>query len=463
MDTMAAGPRDAVQKFWDSYIEILLNQGVKQESLRWYVKRVEQYIAHFSDERLVRHTPDHITRYFTDIGRNSRLKDWQFRQVVDAIRILFCEFLCAEWRSEIDWNYWLEASSHLSPKHPTLARESPPPAEGSGKAHQGRHGEVQERFREPLQRLVAEIRRRAYSIRTEQSYLAWVTRFLGFQPHDALEGITSQDIKAFLEHLVIQDNVAASTQNVALNALVFFFDEVLDHPVGDLGEYRRAKRPKRLPSVLSRQEVHTLLSRLEGVQYLMAALLYGSGLRLMECIRLRVQDIDFSYHQILIRNGKGAKDRVVTLPHKLEPLLRAHLDQVRQLHEQDLTQGFGEVFMPDALGRKFPQGARDWVWQYVFPSGRLSLDPRSSKQRRHHVDESSLQKAVKRASREAGISKRVSCHTLRHSFATHLLEDGYDIRTVQELLGHADVSTTMIYTHVLNRGGRGVLSPLDRG
>ena len=461
MDTMPSRPQDAVSKFWHNYIETLVNHGVKPASARWYVKRVEQYIACYPDERLIRHTPRHIVDFFTELGRNSRLKDWQFRQTVDAIRILFCEFLRVDWCSGVDWHYWLEASKKLSSHHATLAREVSSEDNSYKKHLSFPTQEVRERFRNHLERLITEIRLRAYSIRTEQTYETWVTRFLAFQPHDSLEAVSGKDVRAFLEHLVLKGNVAASTQNVALNAVNFFFNEVLKQPIGELGEYSRAKRPKRLPAVLSRQEVKVLLGGLDGVQYLMAALLYGSGMRLMECVRLRVQDIDFSYHQILIRNGKGNKDRVVPLPHKLEGLLRSQLEEVRQYHETDLAAGFGEVFMPDALGRKFPKGARDWAWQYVFPSGRLSLDPRSNRQRRHHVDESTLQKAVKRAAREAGISKRVSCHTLRHSFATHLLEDGYDIRTVQELLGHADVSTTMIYTHVLNRGGKGVRSPLD--
>jgi len=461
MERVHSGQQDAVSRFWEGYIENLVNQGVKDTMRRWYVKRIEQYIAFYPDERLSKHTPEHVTKFFKELGRNSRLQDWQIQQTVDAIRILFCDFLKLHLCNNVDWQYWSDASTQLSPRHPTLAREVvTKPESHKPNLHIPTQG-VRERFAVPLRQLITEIRLRAYSIRTEQTYETWVVRFLAFSGKDTLDAIGAADVKAFLEYLVIEGNVAASTQNVALNAVNFFFNEVLKQPIGELGEFARAKRPKRLPCVLSRQEIKELLACLDGVQYLMAALLYGAGMRLMECVRLRVQDIDFSYHQILIRNGKGAKDRVVPLPLKVEPILREHIDGVRQLHQEDLSAGFGEVFMPDALGRKFPKGARDWVWQYVFPSGRLSVDPRSKKQRRHHIDETTMQKAVKRAAKAAGISKRVSCHTLRHSFATHLLEDGYDIRTVQELLGHADVSTTMIYTHVLNRGGKGVRSPLD--
>jgi integron integrase len=242
---------------------------------------------------------------------------------------------------------------------------------------------------------------------------------------------------------------------------MFLYRQVLGQPLEELGEFARAKRPKRLPVVLERAEVHALLERLEGTRHLMAALLYGTGMRLMECVRLRVQDVDFHYHQILVRDGKGQKDRVVPLPNRLEQPLREQLRKARALHRKDLEQGYGEVFLPDALARKWPKAPRQWIWQYVFPSGRLSVDPRSGKTRRHHLHENGLQKAVKRAAQDAGLTKKANCHSLRHSFATHLLESGYDIRTVQELLGHVDVSTTMIYTHVLNRGGQGVLSPFD--
>jgi len=231
--------------------------------------------------------------------------------------------------------------------------------------------------------------------------------------------------------------------------------------LGDLDGLVRAKRPRRLPVVLSRGEVGRLIEQLQGIRYLMAALLYGTGMRLMECVRLRVQDVDFEYHQLVVRDGKGQKDRVVPLPKRLEQPLREQLERSRILHREDLGKGLGEVFLPDALARKWPNAAREWRWQYVFPSARLSVDPRGGKTRRYHLHENGLQKAVKAAAQQAGITKRVSCHCLRHSFATHLLESGYDIRTVQELLGHADVSTTMIYTHVLNRGGQGVVSPLD--
>ena len=241
----------------------------------------------------------------------------------------------------------------------------------------------------------------------------------------------------------------------------FFYSQALEQPLGVLGSFIRAKRPQRLPVVLTRGEVLRLLDQLEGTYRLMASLLYGTGMRLMECLRLRVKDVDFAYRQIVVRDGKGQKDRVTPLPDKLIEPLRAHLEQVKVLHEADLSQGNGEVFLPSALARKYPNAAREWGWQYVFPSGRLSVDPRSGAIRRHHLHENGLQKAVKQAATVARLTKPANCHALRHSFATHLLETGYDIRTVQELLGHSDVSTTMIYTHVLNRGGKGVVSPLD--
>ena len=270
------------------------------------------------------------------------------------------------------------------------------------------------------------------------------------------------EVIAFLTHLAVRRGVAASTQNQALSAILFLYRDVLELDPGWIEGFERPKRPARLPVVLTPAETHAVLAQLEGTKWLMASLLYGAGLRLMECLRLRVKDVDFGYGQIVVRDGKGAKDRVTMLPAAVIEPLKAHLAKVRTLHQRDLEAGYGEVYLPYALERKYPRAAREWAWQYAFPSRKLSADPRSGAIRRHHLDEDVLQRAVKEAARNADVRKPVSCHCFRHGFATHLLENGYDIRTVQELLGHADVSTTMIYTHVMNKGGRGVVSPLDR-
>jgi integron integrase len=310
--------------------------------------------------------------------------------------------------------------------------------------------------------LRAIIRCKHYSIRTEDSYVDWVKRFLAFHAGLPPERLAEPEISSFLTFLAVREKVAASTQNQALNALVFFFRYVLHKNLDAPFQLVRAKRPIRLPTVLSKSEVATVLQHLSGTPRLMTQLLYGSGLRLMEVLRLRVKDIDFHLHQILVRDGKGSKDRITMLPNQLIDPLQSQLEIVRQIHEADLERGFGCVYLPYALERKCPAAAREWKWQYVFPSDRLSSDPRTGKMRRHHVDESGLQKAIHAAALSAEIRKPVGCHTFRHSFATHLLEAGYDIRTVQELLGHKDVQTTMIYTHVLGRGGLAVRSPLDQ-
>jgi integron integrase len=269
------------------------------------------------------------------------------------------------------------------------------------------------------------------------------------------------EVEAFLNYLVLQRKVSASTQAQALNAIVFLYKQVLDLDIGEFENLRTSNKPKRLPVVLSIAEVGQILSLLDGRNHLMAGLLYGAGLRLMECMRLRIQDVDFDYGQIHVRSGKGQKDRVTPLPKSLVDDLHKQMEQVRTIHHLDMDAGFGEVWLPPALARKYPNAGREWGWQYLFPASKRSIDPGSGKERRHHLDEKVLQRAVKQAVRQSRISKRASCHTFRHSFATHLLERGYDIRTVQELLGHSDVSTTMIYTHVLNQGGKGVQSPLD--
>jgi len=306
------------------------------------------------------------------------------------------------------------------------------------------------------------IRVKHYSIRTETQYLQWIRRFILFHGKRHPREMGGPEVEAFLSHLATAGNVSASTQSQALSALLFLYREVLGVDLPWMDNVVRAKKPKRLPSVLSRSEVGQVLDRMEGTYGLMARLLYGSGMRLMECCRLRVKDVDFARREILVREGKGNKDRVTMLPEALVQPLKDHLAWRRRLYEDDVAQGMAEVFLPDALARKYPNAGTEWAWQYVFPAGSYSTDPRSGHVRRHHIDEKLLQRAMKRALAKSGIAKLATPHTLRHSFATHLLESGYDIRTVQELLGHSDVSTTMIYTHVLNKGGRGVVSPLDR-
>jgi integron integrase len=305
------------------------------------------------------------------------------------------------------------------------------------------------------------IRTLHYSIRTEQSYTGWIKRFILYNNKKHPAEMGKLEIEAFLTHLAVKRKVSAGTQNQALNAILFLYRQVLNIELPWLEDVVRAKKPTRLPVVLTVTEVNSVLSSLEGVRGLVAQLLYGTGMRLMECIRLRIKDIDFERKEIFVRNGKGGKDRVTVLPDKIANQLREHLERVKVLHEGDLKNGRGCVYLPFALERKYPSACREWCWQYVFPSANISKDPRTGRESRYHIYSQSIQRAIKQALRDADITKPASTHTLRHSFATHLLENGYDIRTVQELLGHKDVSTTMIYTHVLNKGGRGVKSPLD--
>jgi integron integrase len=305
------------------------------------------------------------------------------------------------------------------------------------------------------------LRVKHYSIRTETQYLQWIKRFILFHDKRHPREMGAVEVEAFLTHLAVAGRVAAATQNQALSALLFLYREVLNVDLPWLDKVVRAKQPQRLPVVLTRQEVTAILDRMTGVHGLMARLLYGTGMRLMECVRLRVKDVDFERAEIVVRDGKGAKDRITMLPQAMIGPLQDHLRWRRQLFEDDKAKGRAAVYLPDALGKKYPTAAVDWPWQYIFPSGSYSIDPRSGEERRHHIDEKLLQRAVKKAVQASGVAKLATPHTFRHSFATHLLQSGYDIRTVQELLGHADVATTMIYTHVLNKGGRGVTSPLD--
>jgi len=312
-----------------------------------------------------------------------------------------------------------------------------------------------------LDQVREKIRLKHYSIRTEEAYVGWAKRYILYHNKRHPQEMGAPEIEMFLAHLAVSRNVAPSTQNQALSALLFLYRNVLEIELPEPINVLWAKKPKRLPVVLTKHEAQDVLASLSGQYLLIGQLLYGCGLRLMECLRLRVKDVDFAQMQIVVRDGKGGKDRVTMLPDSVKLALQNHLRGVEQTHNRDLEQGFGAVYLPHALERKYPHANRAWIWQYVFPAARRSTDPRSGAIRRHHLHENSVQKAVKKAAAAAGIQKRVSPHVFRHSFATHLLESGYDIRTVQELLGHADVKTTMIYTHVLNRGGLAVRSPLD--
>lgn len=305
------------------------------------------------------------------------------------------------------------------------------------------------------------IRVRHYSIRTEEAYIQWIKRYIFFHNKKHPRDMGEAELSAFLTHLAVDKHVAASTQNQALSALLFLYKEVLGIQLDWLEDVVRAKRPQRLPVVLTTKEVQQIIDHIQGTNGLIARLMYGTGMRLMEAIRLRIKDIDFEYKQITIRDGKGGKDRKTVLPERLTDKLVEQINRAEQLHKTDLAEGYGRVYLPFALARKYPNANREFGWQYVFPSLKRSRDPRSREIRRHHLDEKNIQRAIKNASRKTNINKPVSSHTLRHSFATHLLESGYDIRTIQELLGHKDVKTTMIYTHVLNKGGRGVKSPID--
>ena len=305
------------------------------------------------------------------------------------------------------------------------------------------------------------IRYKHYSIRTEESYVHWIKRYIFFHKKRHPQEMGCEEVSQFLTYLAVELNVASSTQNQAFSAILFLYRYVLKKELGLLRNVTRAKKPAKLPVVFTQDEIKNIVVQLDGINWLMANLLYGAGLRLRECLQLRVKDVDFGYKQIVVRDGKGHKDRVTMLPvYIIDPLLK-HLQKIKVMHSRDLNNGFGDVYLPFALERKYKNANREWGWQYVFPSNKRSVDPRSKKVRRHHISESVIHRALKKALRDAGITKSGSSHAMRHSFATHLLESGYDIRTVQELLGHKDVSTTMIYTHVMNRGGKGVLSPGD--
>lgn len=455
---------DATSRFFDNYLLCLKKTSIPEKQRRWYVKRVEDFIKAQNGHKIKSISVDAITQYFEAIGRQNHLAGWQFGQCVDAIRILYCDLLMSPICGEMNWRYWKDSARQLDLDHPTTARQLTPEEMSFIKARRdgGSLNQVRAKHHDLLVRFTSEIRRRGYAYRTEQSYEQWICRFIvfcgGSDPNKAGE----LEIKSFLNYLAVQRHVSASTQNQALNALVFLYKQVLGRDLSEFDTFVRAKRSRNLPVVLSRNEVNVLLLQMTGIQRLIASLLYGTGMRLLEGLRLRVQDIDFDYQRIHVHQAKGKKDRYVPLPNLLVDDIRQQITEVERLHAQDLDAGYGEVILPYALARKYPGAGKELRWQFLFPSVRLAVDPYGGAIRRHHLHESSLQKAVKRAASACHLQKKTGCHSLRHSFATHLLEANYDIRTVQELLGHANVSTTMIYTHVLNRPGVGVFSPLDQ-
>ena len=452
-------------RFWDRYIKYLTQAHIKAEHQPWYVRHIERFIATSKGVKLADHDAQSVAAYLEDLGRSKFLKSWQFTQHIRALEILYKDFLAIAWAKSFSWQYWKDAARALDAAHPTIAREANPVELPTSKNDTlvvkitdsaGNDSRV-------INALRVAIRAENYSIRTERTYIEWVQRFLKYSQGKSLLELNEVHVKEYLTYLAVKRNVAISTQQIALSAIVFLFRHVKQIPLGDFSDFIKSKRPRRLPVVLTQEEMKQLLHTIDDPTFnLMAGLLYGAGMRLMECIRLRVLDVDFGYRQIQVRDGKGGKDRVVPMPGYLREVLRRRIEETQHIHTLDLKDGYGEVFLPEALARKYPNAPREFRWQYVFPSTRLSADPRSGKIRRHHIHESALQKNIKNAANTLQLQKKISCHTLRHSFATHLLEAGYDIRTVQELLGHADVSTTMIYTHVLNTPGISVRSPIDQ-
>ena len=442
---------NTVKGFWEDYKKAAIESGVKITTAQWYATWAQRFAKSIKGRPLQSCSQEDVEAFLCELSGKKNIYEWQIKQAVKALMFLYRDFLNID--PGIDFDRIIRSKSGL--------KEKEVPRQIIFRDSVQYKKEIEKRYKDLFTQFRSELRVRHYSLRTERSYYIWIRRFLTFHDKKSIDEIGEQEIKEYLDYLAQIRKVAASTQNQALNAIIFLYNKVMNVDPGEFDDFIRAKRPRHLPEVLTRAEVDRLFNQLKGVNFLMAGLLYGAGLRLMECLRLRVKDIDFETHRIIVRDGKGQKDRVTILPEKYEPQLKKQLEYAKTLHKRDLASGTVGVSLWTAFERKSPQASKEWIWQYVFPSANLSMDPRTNKIKRHHLHPSNLQKAVKIAARKAELSKRVSCHTLRHSFATHLLEEGYDIRTVQELLGHADVSTTMIYTHVLNRPGLSVTSPAD--
>jgi len=455
---------------WDDFYSILLKNNIPQNQHHYYVKWIEQLLLFYqsldstknnlNQKSILSIKAQNVNNFLQEIDRTTELTPWQFRQLLHALKLFLISLNHLSWAKQFDWDYWQAAAQKLPDNHATVVRDY---SDLSGNTSQLLN--LAEKPSNPshnllLEKLVFCLRSGNYAIRTEQTYSDWVKRFLFFHNNINAADLNDDHATAYLNYLAVNRRVASNTQSVALNALVFLFKKVLDKPL-DVKGFKLANRSRKLPVVLTMDEIRDLLRQMQGLYGLLAGLQYGTGMRLMEVLRLRVQDIDVGYHQIVIRNAKGNKDRLVPLPQCYQDQLLAQIEFVSTQHKLDLQNNHGEVYLPDALNRKFPNASKELRWQYLFPASRISSDPRSGAVRRHHIHETSLQKKIKQAANDAKLIKRVSSHTLRHSFATHLLENGYDIRTVQELLGHSDVSTTMIYTHVLNKPGVTVRSPAD--
>ncbi|MDD5262252.1 MAG: integron integrase [Methylacidiphilales bacterium] len=441
--------------FWLKLGQTLEPHFKDAEELKWAEVWISKYGHFLHPKPFVEAGTEDVQRFLAVLSGQGT-ESWKIQQADLALKHLYQDYYQADWARLWD---------HPLPEPDAAVSRTRKPLDASAVkqrfSERTDEGELSSRLKPFLDEVRIAVRRLHYSYRTEQTYVDWIRRFLIFAQPRTRGQVEAAQVASYLEYLAVVRNVSANTQNQSLNALVFLFREVLRREMGDLGEVPRAAARRRLPVVLSRNDVRKLLALMEDPWKLMAELLYGSGLRLMECVRLRVQDLDFEKLIVTVRGGKGDKDRVTPLPALLAPRLREHLGKVRELYQESAALGHEDVYLPEALAHKWPNAGKEWIWQYVFPAAKPSLDPRSGKIRRHHVLENTLQASVKQAAAKAGLEKRVSPHTLRHSFATHLLESGADIRTVQELLGHADVSTTMIYTHVLNRPGIAVVSPLD--
>ena len=439
-----------VQTLPDFQQYLFLKKLVPEKNITYYAYWANQYLA-FSKSLNNVGSDDTIRLFIESLHNRPNINEWQIQQARRAAQIYLNYFIDKQSQSSNNTKPPDLLNTSSTPQHYSITQESQEAAAITPEMI--------------ILKLQEAIRVKHYSLSTERTYIDWVKRFLNYTGAGEKATLTknpdSQSIKEFLTHLAIKKNVSASTQNQAFNALLFLFRNVFKIEPGDLTATIRAKRGPKLPVVLTVEEVKSLFTCMEGKQLLMAQIIYGAGLRLMELTRLRVKDIDFGAGLILVRAAKGDKDRSTILPQSVRENLQKHLMKINTLHEQDIAKGFGEVYLPDALSRKYPKAGKEWIWQYVFPSSKLSVDPRSSIVRRHHVDETSIQKSVAAASRKAGIPKQVSVHTLRHSFATHLLMNGVNIREIQELLGHKNVETTMIYTHVMRDMANAPKSPLD--